>query len=114
VTLVLGSVVGLWLLAERWLLRYPLDGPVWRTLRMAADASFGFYLAHMVTLLLITREPLLSILPTDKLPVMQATVSRLAIVIVGTVALVWLIRKTPLSRVLTGRPGTAPRTSLGA
>lgn len=112
VALVLGSVAGLWLLAERWLLRYSLDGPLWATLRKWADASFGFYLAHMVVLLAITQQPLLEILPTDKLPVMQATLSRLAIVVVGTAALVWLIRRTPFSRVLTGRSGAPFRTSL--
>lgn len=112
VALVLSSILGLWMLAERWLLRYSLDGAVWGTLRKAADASFGFYLAHMVVLLLITREPLLAILPTDKLPIMQATLARLALVIAGTTALVWLIRRTPFSRVLTGRTGAPLRTAL--
>lgn len=112
IPLVLGSVLGLWMLAERLLMRHPLDGALWPRLRRYADASFGFYLAHMVPLILITQAPVLSVLATDRLPTMQATVTRLAMVIVATAALVWLIRRTPLSRALTGRTGAVRRATL--
>jgi hypothetical protein len=111
VPLVLGSIVGLWMLAERWLTRYPLDGALWGSLRRTADGSFGFYLAHMVPLLLLTRPPVLNVLPTDHLPPLQASAARLAMVVAATAGLVWVIRRTPLSRALTGRPGAGVRAA---
>jgi peptidoglycan/LPS O-acetylase OafA/YrhL len=112
IPLVLGSVLGLWLLAERLLVRHPLDGALWPRLRRYADASFGFYLAHMVPLMLITQAPVLSVLATDQLPALQGTMARLAMVIVATAALVWLIRRTPFCRALTGRTGAVRRATL--
>jgi peptidoglycan/LPS O-acetylase OafA/YrhL len=99
-----GVVVGLWMVAERWLGGHPVDGRLWRVVRAAGLASFGFYLAHMVTLLVITEQPVLSWLPTDRLPWVLGSAVRMAMVVTGTFVLTWAFRRTPLSRLLTGRP----------
>lgn len=104
ILLALAGVVGLWLLAERWLTSYSLDGRLWGLIRMSANASFGIYLSHMVVLLAITSSPFLAVLPTWKLPWMAGSIVRFVMVMVGTVAIVAISRRTPLSKVLMGRP----------
>ena len=102
--LALAGVTGLWMLAERWLTTHSLDGRLWGLIRMSANASFGIYLSHMVVLLAITSSPVLAVLPTWKLPWVAGSIVRFVMVMAGTAAIVAISRRTPLSKVLTGRP----------
>ena len=99
----LACIAGLWTLAERWLRTQALEGRLWRSIRVSADASFGVYLVHMVPLLLLTEQPILTWLPTDQLAWPLSAVVRFAIVVTVTAGLIWVFRRTPLSMLLTGR-----------
>lgn len=99
----MACIAGLWMLAERWLRTRPLDGRLWRSVRRSADSSFGVYLIHMVPLIIITEQPFLTWLPTDKIAWPLSAIIRFVIVVVVTGALIWIFRRTPLSMLLTGR-----------
>ena len=107
--LVLAVLGGLWVAADRLRQSLPPDHAVWRGLRRGSDLSFGVFLAHMVPLIVVLQPGVARLLDHGGLTWEQLTVLRFAIVVVATVVLVTLLRRTPLSVVLTGRRWRAPR-----
>lgn len=108
--LVLGAAVIALVVLSDWLVRkWPSDSQVWRGVRTAARASFGVYLAHMLPMQGLLLTPLVSLVGLHALPLPADAVAVFALVLGVTFALVLVLQRTPLSLVLTGRPGSPPR-----
>jgi peptidoglycan/LPS O-acetylase OafA/YrhL len=108
VLLVVATLLGLWLLGDRWLRTHPLDGRLWRLIRWSGENSFGIYLVHMLPLwAIVYLSPLVAIQAALGLtqpawwPVL--TLLRFAVAMALTAGLVVAIRWSPLSKALTGR-----------
>lgn len=102
--LVVGTVAGLWLLAEHLPGAHPPGGRVWRLVHAGSNASFGIYLAHMVPLTILVLPGVEARPGLGRLAWPALAAVRFVLVLGGAAALVWVLRWTPLSQVLTGRP----------
>ncbi|MGH7919385.1 MAG: acyltransferase [Candidatus Dormibacteraceae bacterium] len=102
--LVVAAIVGLWVLAEWAVVRFPLDGRFWKATAFGADVSFGVFLFHMLVIILLTASPIWGWVGFDRLPSPLATVSTLVIALAVTLPCVALLRRLPLSAWTTGRP----------
>lgn len=101
--LVLAALVLLWSGAD-WLVEtLPQDTGLWKTVRQGADHSFGVFLAHMLPLVLLLQPGVGPLLERYGMTWGQLAFERLVLTVVVTVALVAVLRRTPLSLPLTGR-----------
>lgn len=102
--LVLAALALLWSTAD-WLVEaVPQDTGLWRAMQRGADHSFGVFLAHMVPLALLLQPGVASVLEPPGITWEQQAVLRIGLTLVITVGLVAVLRRTPLSLPLTGRP----------
>jgi peptidoglycan/LPS O-acetylase OafA/YrhL len=102
--LFLGSVLGLWLLADALLRTHATDGWLWRRIHGAADLSFGIYLSHMVALQFVDLARVHGVLGLNDLSGLALGVDCWAMAVLGAVLIAAAVCYSPLSWVLTGRP----------
>lgn len=102
--LVLAALAGTWMLAERLRDWFPARSVAWRRIRIAADHSFAVFLAHAVLLVVVLQPGVDRVLGLGDLPWPTLAAVRFVLVLTGAALLVAVLRWTPLSRVLTGRP----------
>ena len=103
VPLTAAAVLALALMADGVLLRHPPNARVRRMFRSGAEASFGIFLAHVAVLYVLVQPPIRSALGLGLLP----EIALVGVTFVLTVAVTWALveglRRTPVSRILTGR-----------
>jgi peptidoglycan/LPS O-acetylase OafA/YrhL len=102
--LVLAALTGTWMLAERLRGWFPPRSVAWRRTEIAADHSFAVFLAHAVLLIAVLQPRVDRVLGLSDLPWPTLAAVRFVLVLTGAALLVALLRWTPLSWVLTGRP----------
>jgi len=102
--LVLAALTGIWMLAERLRGWFPPRSVAWRRMKIAADHSFAVFLAHAVLLIAVLQPRVDRVLGLNDLPWPTLAAVRFVLVLTGAALLVALLRWTPLSWVLTGRP----------
>ena len=102
--LVLAALTGIWMLAERLRGWFPPRTLAWRRMKIAADHSFAVFLAHAVLLIAVLQPRVDRVLGLNDLPWPTLAAVRFVLVLTGAALLVALLRWTPLSWVLTGRP----------
>jgi peptidoglycan/LPS O-acetylase OafA/YrhL len=102
--LVLAAVVGVWMAAERLRVAFPRGSQGWRRIRVAADHAFAVFLAHAVLLIAVLQPRIDHALGLSDLPWPTLAAVRFVLVLTGAALLVALLRWTPLSQALTGRP----------
>ena len=102
--LVLAALTGIWMLAERLRGWFPPRSVAWRRIKVAADHSFAVFLAHAVLLIAVLQPRVDRVLGLGDLPWPTLAAVRFVLVLTGAALLVALLRWTPLSWVLTGRP----------
>ncbi|HYZ02760.1 MAG TPA: acyltransferase [Candidatus Binatia bacterium] len=102
--LVLAALTGIWMLAERLRGWFPPRSVAWRRIKVAADHSFAVFLAHAVLLIAVLQPRVDRMLGLGDLPWPPLAAVRFVLVLTGAALLVALLRWTPLSWVLTGRP----------
>ncbi|MGH9120395.1 MAG: acyltransferase family protein, partial [Acidimicrobiales bacterium] len=95
----LSAAIALYLLGLRWTER---GRPHENLVKVGTDVSFGVYLAHPLVLMLLLGLGLDNI--GQRLPAPISTVLAFAGTVAGSVGLVLVLRRTPLSFALTGRP----------
>ncbi|MBO0704264.1 MAG: acyltransferase [Candidatus Dormibacteraeota bacterium] len=103
VPLTLAAVLALASVADWIVLGYRSDGRVWKMFRNGADASFGIFLAHVAVLYVLVQPAVRSVLGLAALPGVPLVVVTFALTVAATWALVEGLRRTPVSRMLTGR-----------
>jgi len=101
---VVAAILGLAVLADRLARTHPPDGALWRTVRVAARASFGVYLGHMLPMQLLLLTPLATLAGLRAIPLPLQAAAVLALILAVTFALVTALQHTALSVALTGRP----------
>lgn len=100
---IFAGVVGiLWCLGE-YLMKLK-SSQLLRYSRLATELSFGVYLVHMLPLQILMLPAVQSALNYSWFPSALFTLTSVAIVVLTTLCLVFMLRLTPLSSALTGRP----------
>lgn len=107
VPLTVAAVLALASVADWVVLRLRGDARVWRMFSSGAEASFGIFLAHVAVLYVLVQPPIRSVLGLEALPGFALVLVTFALTVAVTWVLVELLRRTPLSRTLTGRPRRA-------
>jgi peptidoglycan/LPS O-acetylase OafA/YrhL len=103
VPLTVAGVLSLALIADWFALRHPPDARVWTMFRSGAQASFGIFLAHVAVLYLLVQPPVRHALGMEALPGIALVAVTFVLTVAVTWALVEALRRTPVSRTLTGR-----------
>ncbi|MFZ0216684.1 MAG: acyltransferase [Candidatus Dormiibacterota bacterium] len=104
VSVFLGGMLALGLLAQHLTDTREHTGRLWRFIRWASEISFGFFLAHMIALQFFCLPEVQRALGLDRLSTPLDGLSTWTLGVLGTVALVSVLRNLPFSSVLTGRP----------
>src|SRR5262249_11731928 len=109
----MAMVAALFLLGMRYSQRRGAGSRLDRGLTVASDRSFGVFLIHPLVLWLLFQGQVRWV---PNLPSLPLTIIAYLAVVAGSLAATELLRRTPLSLLLTGRRALrpAPSTSLGS